>query len=114
LNTILEKIASRSNLKYVELYFPKDMLYMQNFLFIKDPSVSLKTNVIPPKGYPLQQLHLVNVHLDTDFVSKLTNHLPDIFPKLNDDTHRIFSLTNSNCDDNFVSTILKGLNRPMK
>ena len=90
------------------------MLYMQNFLFIKDPTVSLKTNIIPPKGHPLQQLHLVNVYLDTDFVNKLTNHLPDIFPRMDDNTHRVFSLTNSNLDDNFSLTILKGLNRPMK
>lgn len=44
----------RKSLKLIEMYFPRDMLYMQNFLFINDPKVTLKTNIIPPKKHPLQ------------------------------------------------------------
>ena len=42
--------------------------------------------------------------------------MPDIFPQLDesDNTHRVFSLTNTNIDDNYIQPILKKLSRPLK
>lgn len=54
LNSLLENIQERKSIKLIEMYFPRDMLYMQNFLFINDTKTTLKTNIIPPKKHPLQ------------------------------------------------------------